>query len=69
MRQAMRQVLRTVSMEPAGYTDDNKPMYRVEDVATGLGITEDEVRKHVRKLEEEHGERLLRDEDEVSLVQ
>ncbi len=56
-------------MEPAGYTDDNKPMYRVEDVATGLGITEDEVRKHVRKLEEEHGERLLRDEDEVSLVQ
>ena len=56
-------------MEPAGYVDDDKPVCRIEDIAAGLGITEDEVREHVRKLEAERGERLLHDDDEVTLVQ
>ncbi len=69
LRQAMRQVLRAVSMEPAGYVGDDKPVCRIEDIAGWFGITEDEVRAHVCKLEAERGKRLLHDDCEVTLVQ
>ncbi len=69
MRQAVQHVFKAAGMGPVGYVDEDKPVCRIEDVAAGLGITEDEVRAHVRQMETEHGERLLHDDDEVMLVQ
>jgi len=65
----MRQVLDDAGMKPTGYVGDDKPVCRIEDVATLFGIAEDEVRQHVRQLEAERGERLLHDDDKVRLVQ
>ncbi len=69
MRQAVQHVFKAAGMAPAGYVDEDKPVCRIEDVAAGFGITEDEVWAHIRQMEAERGERLLHDDDEVSLVQ
>ena len=54
-------------MKPTGYVDDDKPVCKVEDLAVLFGITEDEVCGHVSQLEAARGERLLQDDEEVTL--
>ncbi|MCF6290008.1 MAG: hypothetical protein L3J03_03280 [Desulfobacterales bacterium] len=56
-------------LKPVRYTPDGQPCYDIQAMAASLGVTVDEVRDQIRKMEEEQGVRHFIDPGETHEVQ
>ncbi|MFC1523629.1 hypothetical protein ACFL6N_02440 [Thermodesulfobacteriota bacterium] len=56
-------------LKPSGFTEEGDPCYDVQQLAEALGITEDEAREKISRLQEQGGLSLLFDPEETKKIQ
>jgi len=56
-------------LKPAGFTTDGQPCYSIADLATSLGISEEEALEKLAELEDEHGSQQVFDDKRSYKIQ
>lgn len=57
------------TLKPSGFTEDGRPVYAVAEIASMLGLTEEEAAEIIAAKEEKHGRQHLYGADETKKLQ